>query len=107
MQIYPAEQKLFNEFVNKLDEQKKSVINTELKYHGHSHVLKTPIINLMDHQRLAKEFVDTLPLDVQTTKPTKKKTEAKIREASVKQFELLMPQLLKNYNASVVSQGRD
>lgn len=105
MQIQHAEQKSFNAFVNSLDTAKKYVIANEPEHHDRLHVSTTPIATLMTNDSLATEFeadcFDKLPLDVRST------ISPKMREASVKQFESLMPQLLKNYNASVVGHRRD
>ena len=105
MQIQHAEQKSFNAFVNSLDTAMEDVIANEPEYHERRYLSTTPIVNLMTHDRLATAFeancFDKLPLDVRST------ISPKMREASVKQYKLLMPRLLENYNAGVVGHRRD
>ena len=105
MQIQHAEQKSFNAFVNSLDTAMEDVIANEPEYRDRLHVSTTPIVTLMTNDRLATAFeancFDKLPLDVRST------ISPKMREASVKQYKLLMPRVLENYNASVVGHRRD
>jgi hypothetical protein len=101
--INPAEQKLFNTFVSSLDKEMKDLIANDPEYRDRQYLSTTPIVNLMDNDRLAKEFeadcFDKLSRDKQCTPG--------MREASVKQYKLLMPRLLENYNASVVGHRRN
>lgn len=105
MQIQHAEQKSFNAFVNSLDTAMKDVIANEPKYNDRRYLSTTPIVNLMTHDKLATAF-EAYCFD-KLLPPDAKRTSPKMREASVKQYKLLMPRLLENYNAGVVGQGRD
>jgi len=97
----PSMQELFNTFVSSLDKQVQYLIANEPRYKHHEYI---PIVN-MNHKRLAKyfeeELFDALP-------PERKSTITdEMRLAKVIELESLMGELLKNYNASVVGQGRD
>jgi hypothetical protein len=100
--INQYEQKLFNTFVSYLDKELKELIKNDPDY---KYLSTTPIENLMTHDRLATSF-EAYCFD-KLLPPDAKRTSPKMREASVKQYKLLMPRLLENYNASVVGHRRD
>lgn len=94
-------QELFNTFVSSLDKQVQYLIANEPRYKHHEYI---PIVN-MNHKRLAKYFEEEL---FNALPPERKSTITdEMRLAKVIELESLMGELLKNYNASVVGQGRD
>lgn len=97
----PSMQELFNTFVSSLDKQVQYLIANEPRYKHHEYI---PIVN-MNHKRLAKYFEEEL---FYALPPERKSTITdEMRLAKVIELESLMGELLKNYNASVVGQGRD